>query len=80
MNKTRIRLVLAVAVCLYGFTVRQPAPLAQQSNTLTTVEQEFFDNIKKGNAGRVAELLKQQPELIRARSKNRTSPILFAVS
>ena len=79
MNKARIRLILAVAVCLYGFTVRQPAPVAQQSNTLTTVEQEFFDNIKKGNAEKVAELLKQQPELIKARSKNGTSPVLFAV-
>jgi len=72
-------MILALAGCLFGFTVCQPAPQAQQSHTLTTVEQEFFDAIKKGNAEKVAELLKQQPELIRASSKNGSSPILFAV-
>ena len=52
---------------------------AQQSNAVPSAEQEFFDAIKKGDSMRVAELLKQQPALIKARYKNGITPVLFAV-
>jgi ankyrin repeat protein len=52
---------------------------AQQPTAATSIEQEFFDAIKKGNSERVGELLKQRPTLIKASTKNGTTPILLAV-
>jgi ankyrin repeat protein len=51
----------------------------QQSGDQPTSEQEFLDAIKKGNSARVGELLKQNPALIKARTKNGTTPVLLAI-
>ncbi len=52
---------------------------SQQSSPAPTAEQEFLDAIKKGNAARVGELLKQNPALIKASTKNGTTAVLLAV-
>src|SRR6267143_273459 len=52
---------------------------SQQSSPAPTSEQEFLDAIKKGNAARVGELLKQNPALIKASTKNGTTAVLLAV-
>ena len=56
-----------------------PIMRAQQPTASPTVEQEFFDAIKKGNSARVSELLKQQPSLIKATYKNGITMVLLAV-
>src|SRR5258708_2653660 len=52
---------------------------SQQSSPAPAAEQEFLDAIKKGNAARVGELLKQNPALIKASTKNGTTAVLLAV-
>lgn len=42
-------------------------------------KQEFLDAIRKGNSARVGELLKQDPALIKASTKDGTTPVLLAV-
>src|SRR5262249_51178303 len=56
-----------------------PSVHAQQPNPNTTVEQEFFEAIRKGNAARVSELLKQQPTLTKATFRKGITPVLLAV-
>src|SRR5437660_3432500 len=51
----------------------------QQPTTANGIEQEFLDAIRKGNSQKVGELLKEQPTLIKASTKNGTTPILLAV-
>jgi len=52
---------------------------SQTSGPPPTPEQEFLDSIKKGNATRVSELLKENPTLIGATTKNGTTAVLLAV-
>src|SRR5258708_4564871 len=78
MNATRIITVMGFVVCLAATCLR-PVAFAQQAPSVTSIEQEFFDAIKKGNSQRVSELLKQQPALMKASTKNGTTPVLVAV-
>jgi len=56
-----------------------PVTYAQQPSTSASTEQEFFDAIKKGDSGRVSELLKQQPALIKASNPRGITPVLYAI-
>jgi ankyrin repeat protein len=79
MNAPKIIIRLTcVAVLLTGWCYG-PETRAQQSGAAPGSEQEFLDAIKKGNSARVSELLKQNPELIKASTKNGTTPVLLAV-
>ena len=79
MNSLRtVTRVTCIALFLTGSCIGMRS-LAQQSKTALGSEQEFFDAIKKGEANKVNELLKQQPALIGATYKNGITPILFAV-
>ncbi len=75
--KTIMRLT-CVAFLLTG-PCYGPRTHAQQSGAALGSEQEFLDAIKKGNSARVGQLLKQNPELIKASTKNGTTPVLLAV-
>ena len=77
MNARQTKLVFAVLLVTVGHVSGHVC--AQQPNASATPEQEFFDAIRKGNSERVGELLKQQPILIKASTKNGTTPILLAV-
>src|SRR2546430_6303332 len=70
-------------ICLTTLFVTAVGPgheiYAQQPTASPTVEQEFFDAIKKGNSARVSELLKQQPSLIKATYKNGITMVMLAV-
>ena len=60
---------LAAALCLASIAI------AQQPGA----EQEFFDAIRQGKVDRVNELLRQQPELLKAGARNGATPVLYAV-
>ena len=77
MKARQTNLVFAVLLVTVGHVSGHIC--AQQPNASATPEQEFFDAIRKGNSERVGELLKQQPTLIKASTKNGTTPILLAV-
>ena len=79
MNTIRMIAWLSLLVCLLVASSFMQAANAQQPTAPTSIEQEFFDAIKKGNSQRAAELLKQRPTLIKASTKNGTTPILLAV-
>ncbi|HKZ78077.1 MAG TPA: ankyrin repeat domain-containing protein [Pyrinomonadaceae bacterium] len=72
-------LILVLLICLSNSTCCQPILFAQQSNTVPTVEAEFFEAIKKGDAQRVVLLINQKPELLTVNTKNGTTAVLFAV-
>jgi ankyrin repeat protein len=76
-SKTIMRLTCA-AFLLTG-SCYSPRTCAQQPSAAPSSEQEFLDAIKKGNSSRVGELLKQDPALIKASTKNGTTPVLLAV-
>ncbi|HJP91626.1 MAG TPA: ankyrin repeat domain-containing protein [Pyrinomonadaceae bacterium] len=57
----------------------QPRLSAQQANSTTIAEQEFFAAIKEGDTVKVGELLKQNPALIKARTKKGTTPVMLAM-
>ena len=73
---TILRLTL-VALVLAG-SCYAPRTNAQQPGA-ANAEQEFLDAIKKGNSSRVSELLKQDPALIKARTKKGTTPVMLAM-
>jgi ankyrin repeat protein len=79
MNTIRITIRLASMVCLLA----PPSPMlttyAQQPGATLSIEQEFFNAIKKGESEKVGELLKQRPALLKASTKNGTTPVLLAV-
>ena len=77
MNARLTKLVFAVVLVTIGHVSGHIC--AQQPNASATPEQEFFDAIRKGNLERVGLLLKQQPTLIKASTKNGTTPVLLAV-
>jgi ankyrin repeat protein len=75
--RTNIRLtwlVLLLTASYFG-----PTAYPQQSSSAPTAEQEFLDAIKKGNIARVGELLKQNSQLSKAKTKNGTTAVLLAV-
>jgi ankyrin repeat protein len=74
---TTILRLMFVALLLSG-SCYVPRMNAQQAGAANS-EQEFLDAIKKGNSARVDELLKQNPALIKASTKNGTTPVLLAV-
>src|SRR5437762_10040825 len=79
MNAPKIIMRLTcVAVLLTGWCYG-PEIRAQQSGAAPGSEQEFLDAIKKGNSARVGELLKQNPALIKARTKKGTTPVMLAM-
>jgi uncharacterized protein len=79
MNGIKLSMRLGLIVCLLVASGFMQTAYAQQPTTDTSVEQEFLDAIRKGNSERVGELLKQQPTLVKASTKNGTTPILLAV-
>jgi ankyrin repeat protein len=79
MNSKKTILGLAFLVCSLGSPLCVSRTYAQQSNTALTANQEFIDSIKKGDLAKVGQMLKQDPSLIKATSKNGASAILVAV-
>jgi len=77
MNARQTKLVFSVLLVTVGHVSGHIC--AQQPNASATPEQEFFDAIRKGNSERVGELLKRQPTLVKASTKNGTTPVLLAV-
>ena len=77
MKARQTKLVFAVLLVTVGHVSGHIC--AQQPNASATPEQEFFDAIRKGNSERVGELLKRQPTLVKASTKNGTTPVLLAV-
>ena len=78
MKKLTTILYLTFAVSLLAVSCYAPRMNAQQAGAANP-EQEFLDAIKKGNSARVEVLLKQNPALIKASTKNGTTPVLLAV-
>src|SRR2546421_2562411 len=79
MNATKRISVLALLTCLSCAAYFSPLTFARQNSAAPDVEREFFDAIKNGNSEKVGELLKQKPALIKASTKNGTTPVLYAV-
>src|SRR5947208_16795686 len=75
MNSIRMNTRLGLMVCLLLVSCFLQAAYAQQPTTATSVEQEFLDAIRKGNAQKVGALLKQQPTLIKASITTGTTSI-----
>src|SRR5262245_33227781 len=69
----RSALAMLLMMCAFAVAVKS------QSSSPPTQEQEFLDSIRKGNATRVGELLKQNPNLIKATTGNGTTAVLAAV-
>ena len=79
MNAPKIFVRLSwVIVVLTAFCPGLTA-YGQQSTTPPTAEQEFLDAIEKGNTAKVGELFKQNPALIKARTKKGTTPVMLAM-
>src|SRR5947209_7788892 len=73
------RIVLSLVVLVLAAACIVPMTEGQQPAAVRTIEQEFFDTIRKGDSAKVNDLLKQQPALIKARTKNGATPVLYAV-
>src|SRR6266446_9287846 len=79
MNSKKTILGLAFFVCSLGSPLCLSRTYAQQNSAAATANQEFIDSIKKGDLAKVREMLKQDPSLIKATSKNGASAVLVAV-
>jgi ankyrin repeat protein len=79
MNGSRIGLWFALAAVLLSARCFVPRVVAQQPTASSGVEQEFLEAVRKANTGRIAELLKQNPDVIKARTTNGITPVLLAV-
>jgi ankyrin repeat protein len=79
MNTTKLISGLALLVCLSGLSGYGPRVFGQQNSPTPSIEQQFFDAIRKGDAARVGELLKQKPEIIKARTKQGSTPVMLAM-
>ena len=77
MNKSR--LITIWLACLMSAVFCEYRTLGQQPSPPMTIEQEFFDAIKKGKSEKVRELLNVKPELVNASTKNGTTAVLYAV-
>lgn len=69
----------AFLFALLTWSCATPITHAQQTNAGSPLEQEFFEAIRKGDAAKVTELLKQQPALIKANFRGTITPVLLAV-
>jgi len=79
-SKTIMRLACAAFLLTGSWHLASiPGIYAQQPGAAPSSEEEFLDAIKKGNSARVGELIKQNPALIKASTKNGTTPVLLAV-
>ena len=78
MNAPTTILRLALVALFLPGSCYAPRMNAQQPGAANP-EQEFLDAIKKGNSTRVDELLKQNPALIKARTKKGVTAVLVAV-
>ncbi len=79
MNTIKMIARLGSIVCLLNAMSWISTAYAQQSTAAPSAAEQFFDAIKKGDSARVAELLKQQPALIKASNKRGITPVLYAV-
>jgi ankyrin repeat protein len=64
-------------VCLLSASIT--GAYAPQPGEAGNTGPEFFQAIREGNRARVEEFLRQDPALIRATTKNGTTPVLYAV-
>jgi ankyrin repeat protein len=78
MNVRTTILHLGLVALLLAGPCYAPRMNAQKPGA-ANAEQEFLEAIKKGNSARVDELLKQDPALIKARTKEGTTAVLVAV-
>lgn len=74
---TRIMQLICATLFVAGLMT---AVNGQPASSPPTPQQEFLDSIRKGNASRVSELLKKNPALIKATTKNGTTAVLLAVN
>jgi ankyrin repeat protein len=79
MNTSKRIMRLAFAALLLTGSCSGPRAHAQQFSGTLSREQEFLEAIKQGNSARVSELLKQDPAVIKAKTKNGTTPVLLAI-
>lgn len=79
MNAKDMIMKFGIVGLLLTASCTTPITRAQQPTATPTVEQEFFEAIKKGNSARVGELLKQQPSLTKATYKNGITMVMLAV-
>lgn len=79
MNTPRTIIRLTCVALLLTGSCNGPRTHAQQSSTAQSIEQQFFEAIQKGNGDKVSELLKQEPGLIKARTKRGTTPVMLAM-
>jgi ankyrin repeat protein len=69
---------LAFSVCLLGLICSGPCAQAQEKQD-GTAAQQFLDSIRKGDMAKVQELLKDDASLIKATTRNGTTPVLLAI-
>jgi uncharacterized protein len=81
MYASKAIMQLACAAFLLTGSCYSPGMLRinAQQPAAPSSEEEFLEAIKKGNSARVNELLKQNPALIKATTKNGTTPVLLAI-
>ena len=79
MHASKTIIGLACAAFLLTGSCYLPRTYAQQPSAAPSSEEEFLDAIKSGNSARVSELLKQNPDLIKARTKKGTTPVMLAM-
>jgi ankyrin repeat protein len=82
MHASKTIIWLACAAFLLTGSCYSPRMLrmyAQQPSAAPSSEEEFLDAIKKGNSARVSDLLKQNPDLIKVRTKKGTTPVMLAM-
>ena len=77
MKSNVMVLCVCLGIALTAFAT--PPTAAQQPAVSPGSEQEFFAAIRKGDAARVGELLRQQPSLIKATYGKGITAVLFAV-
>lgn len=64
---------------VFAFWLIAPVATGLAQQQTTSPEKDFFDAIRKGDAIRVKELLKQEPSLMKATYRSGITPILLAV-
>jgi ankyrin repeat protein len=81
VNTMRMRIIpgSAFLIALLTWSCATPITHAQQASPGSTAEQAFFEAIRKGDATKVSELLKENPALIKANFRGTITPVLLAV-
>jgi len=72
-------IIVLTCIAILSFSIGAHSTAHSQQAASTSPEQQFQDAIKKGNASRVTELLKQNPAVINSSTKNGTTPVLLAI-